>query len=90
MDTYTSNAFLDSFFDDTRFLNDSEKLPDIIEDVNSDRFYKIFLKKYIEHCQQITSGRRDKIKQIMGKLNVDKSNCQRKIVSNIEAMIGKK
>ena len=87
MDTYTSNAFLDSFFDDTRFLNDSEKLPDIIEDVNSDRFYKIFLKKYIEHCQQITSGRRDTIKQIMGKLNVDKSNCQRKIVSNIEAMI---
>lgn len=87
MDTYTSNAFLDSFFDDTRFLNDSEKLPDIIEDVNSDQFYKIFLKKYIEHCQQITSGRRDKIKQIMEKLNVGKSNCQKKIVSNIEAMI---
>jgi len=87
MDTYTSNAFLDSFFDDTRFLNDSKKLPDIVGDVNSDEFYKIFLKKYIVHCQQITSGRRDKIKQIMEKLNVDKSNCQKKIVSNIEAMI---
>lgn len=82
MDT---KMLMEEFFDifrDDRFLdNDPDSLPYIANNPDD------FLRKYIDYCQKIAIGKREKMSQIMDKKGISASNCQKKIVEKIKNVI---
>ena len=86
MDTKAADKYLNKFFDDSRFLERDNTLPQISNDID-ENFCRTFLQKYISFCQGITSERRDKIRQILTNKKFDPSNCQHTIYLKIKSMI---
>jgi hypothetical protein len=81
MDT---NILLNDFneiLNDSKFLDDNDEKPDIVDNVND------FIKKYIDYYQIIAIGRREKIRKIMQELEIPSDNCQHTIVMKIQQMM---
>lgn len=86
MDTKAADKYLNKFFDDSRFLERDNTLPQISNDID-ENFCRTFLQKYISFCQGITSERRDKLKQILVSKGYNITSCDNIIYSRIKSMI---
>ena len=82
-DTNILREDFDALLNDSRFLdtNDEDSIPYIADNIEA------FLSKYIEFCQKIVIGRREKIRQIMNNQSIPYKNCQNTIVEKIQQMM---
>ena len=82
-DTNILRKDFDALLNDSRFLDtdDEDSIPYIADNIEA------FLSKYIEFCQKIAVGRREKIRQIMNSQGVSPGNCQNTIVEKIQQMM---
>ena len=82
-DTNILRDDFDKLLNDSDFLDlgDEDSLPYIADNI------EVFLSKYIEFCQKIAVGRREKIRQIMNSQGVSSGNCQNTIVEKIQQMM---
>ena len=73
----------DALLNDSRFLdtNDEDSIPYIADNIEA------FLSKYIEFCQKIEIGRREKIRYLMSVQDIPYKNCQNTIVEKIQQMM---
>ena len=87
MDTNVLMKDFNELLNDNRFLEEDNSLPDIVDNIDD------FLDKYINYCQRIAIGRRQKIEQIIRKktgLSEEErlsQSCQSLIVEKIRQMI---
>ena len=82
-DTNILRDDFDKLLNDSNFLDlgDEDSLPYIADNI------EVFLSKYIEFCQKIATGRREKVKQIMNIQGVSSRNCKKTIVEKIQQMM---
>ena len=82
-DTNILRDDFDKLLNDSDFLDlgDEDSLPYIADNI------EVFLSKYIEFCQKIEIGRREKIRQLMSIQSIPYKNCQNTIVEKIQHMM---
>ena len=82
-DTNILRDDFDKLLNDSDFLDlgDEDSLPYIADNIVA------FLSKYIEFCQELEIGRREKIRQLMSIQSIPYKNCQNTIVEKIQQMM---